>query len=153
MWSNGFVAFHVNIETEGNYRFKVIAWGSDYGDGVAANMTATVGAIDSETDTAGSVALKAQVKQLHYRMLGETLTNSDPEIEAVYQLLVDSWQDRNTHEDNDRAWSSPSEECMFPREITQEDWEAGLGSDPFQMIYAWSSVMHYYLTHFDYLHE
>ena len=153
MWSNGFVAFYVDIETDGNYRFKVIAWGSDYRDGVAANMTATVGAIDSETETAGSVALKAQVKQLHYRMLGETLTSSDPEIEAVYQLLVETWQDRNTHEDNGRAWSSPSEECMFPREITQEDWEAGLGSDPFQMVYAWSSVMHYYLTHFDYLHE
>jgi len=153
MWSVGFVAFHVDIETEGTYRFRIIAWGSDYGDGVAANMTATVGAVDSETDTAGSRALRAQVKQLHYLMLGETLTSSDPEIEAAYQLLVETWQDRNTHEDNDRAWSSPSEECMFPREITQEDWEAGLGSDPFQMIYAWSSVMHYYLTHFDYLHE
>ena len=153
MWSVGFVAFHVDIETEGTYRFRIIAWGSDYGDGVAANMTATVGAVDSETDTAGSRALRAQVKQLHYLMLGETLTSSDPEIEAAYQLLVETWQDRNTHEDNDRAWSSPSEECMFPREITQDDWEAGLGSDPFQMIYAWSSVMHYYLTHFDYLHE
>lgn len=153
MWSVGFVAFHVDIETEGSYRFRVIAWGSDYGDGVAANMTTTVGAVDSETDTAGSLALRAQIKQLHYLMLGETLTSSDPEIEAAYQLLVETWQDRSTHEDNDRAWSSPSEECMFPREITQEDWEAGLGSDPFQMIYAWSSVMHYYLTHFDYLHE
>ena len=153
MWSVGFVAFHVDIETEGTYRFRIIAWGSDYGDGVAANMTATVGAVDSETDTAGSRALRAQVQQLHYLMLGETLTSSDPEIEAAYQLLVETWQDRNTHEDNDRAWSSPSEECMFPREITQEDWAAGLGSDPFQMIYAWSSVMHYYLTHFDYLHE
>ena len=153
MWSVGFVAFHVDIETEGTYRFRIIAWGSDYGDGVAANMTATVGAVDSETDTAGSRALRAQVQQLHYLMLGETLTSSDPEIEAAYQLLMETWQDRNTHEDNDRAWSSPSEECMFPREITQEDWEAGLGSDPFQMIYAWSSVMHYYLTHFDYLHE
>ena len=40
MWSVGFVAFHVDIETEGSYRFRVIAWGSDYGDGVAANMTA-----------------------------------------------------------------------------------------------------------------
>ena len=153
MWSVGFVAFHVDIETEGTYRFRIIAWSSDYGDGVAANMTATVGAVDSETDTAGSRALRAQVQQLHYLMLGETLTSSDPEIEAAYQLLVETWQDRNTHEDNDRAWSSPSEECMFPREITQEDWAAGLGSDPFQMIYAWSSVMHYYLTHFDYLHE
>lgn len=153
MWSIGFVAFHVNIATEGNYRFRVISWGSDYRDGVAANMTATVGTIDSETDTAGSRALRAQVQRLHYLMLGETLTNSDPEIEAVYQLLVETWQDRNTHQDNDRAWSSPSEECMFPRQINQEDWEAGLGSDPFQMIYAWSSVMHYYLTHFDYLHE
>ena len=153
LWSVGFVAFHVDIATEGNYRFRVIAWGSDFGDGVAANMTTSVGALDTSDDTAGSRALKAQVQHLHQLLLGETLATSDPEIEATYQLLVETWQDRKTHEGNHRAWSNPSEECLFPRQIYQDDWESGLGADPLKMIYAWTSVMHYYLTHFDYLHE
>ena len=41
----------------------------------------------------------------------------------------------------------------FPREILQEEWNEGVGSDPQQMLYTWASVMYYFLTHFDYLHE
>jgi hypothetical protein len=149
----GFVAFHVDIPTTGNYRFRIIAWGSEFSDGVPANMTATISALDFSEETAGSQALKAQLQHLHYLMLGEKRAASDPEIEAAYQLLVETWQDRKTHTGNDRAWNDPSEECLFPRGISQADWESGLGSDPFKMIYAWTSVMHFYLTHFDYLHE
>lgn len=153
LWSVGFVAFHVDIPTTGNYRFSISAWGSDFSDGIAANMTATVSALDFSEETAGSQALRAQIQHLHYLMLGEKRVASDPEIEAAYQLLVETWQDRQTHTGNDRAWNDPSEECLFPRDLNETDWESGLGSDPFKMIYAWTSVMHFYLTHFDYLHE
>lgn len=152
MWGEGYVAFHINIVEQGNYRFRIIAWGSDYRDGVPANMTATVGAIELSSDTAGARSLRTQVQYLHNLMLGEHLSSTDPEIEAVYQLLVETWQERKTHPDNTRAWSSPTEECLFPRQIGQDEWVT-LGVDPDQMIYAWTSVMHYYLTHFDYLHE
>lgn len=153
LWGEGFVSFHVNIATSGSYRFRIIAWGSDYRDGIPANMTATVGATSINDETAGSQAIKTQIQHFHQRMLGEAVSRSDPEVEAVYQLLLETWLERQTHTENNRAWSSPSEECLFPRQIHHEDWESGLGSDPQQMIYAWTSVMHYYLTHFDYLHE
>ena len=153
LWGTGYVSFHVNAATAGNYRFRIIAWGSDYGDDIPANMTATVGATDAADQTVGSQAIKAQIQHFHQLMLGETVSRSDPEVEAVYQLLLETWQERKTHTENSHAWSSPSEECLFPRDIHQSDWESGLGLDPEQMIYAWTSVMHYYLTHFDYLHE
>jgi hypothetical protein len=116
-------------------------------------MTATVGATNAADQTVGSEAIKAQIQYFHQLMLGETVSRSDPEVEAVYELLLETWQERKTHTENSHAWSSPSEECLFPRDIHQSDWESGLGLDPEQMIYAWTSVMHYYLTHFDYLHE
>ena len=152
MWGEGFVSFHVDLPTEAQYIFRVIAWGSDYRDGVAANMTATVGATELSPDTAGARAITSQIQHLHKMMLGEDLASADPEISAVYQLLVETWQERKTHTDNGRAWSSPNEECVFPRQIDQDEWNT-LGNDSDQMIYAWTSVMHYYLTHFDYLHE
>ena len=152
MWGEGYVAFRINITEEANYRFRIIAWGSDYRDGIAANMTATVGAIELSSDTAGARSLRSQIQHLHKLMLGENLSSTDPEIEAVYQLLVETWQERKTHTDNARAWTSPSEECLFPRQIDQDEWIT-LGADPEHMLYAWTSVMHYYLTHFDYLHE
>ena len=152
MWGEGYVAFRINITGEANYRFRIIAWGSDYRDGIAANMTATVGAIELSSDTAGARSLRSQIQHLHKLMLGENLSSTDPEIEAVYQLLVETWQERKTHTDNVRAWTSPSEECLFPRQIDQDEWIT-LGADPEHMLYAWTSVMHYYLTHFDYLHE
>ena len=152
MWGEGYVAFRINITEEANYRFRIIAWGSDYRDGIAANMTATVGAIELSSDTAGARSLRSQIQHLHKLMLGENLSSTDPEIEAVYQLLVETWQERKTHTDNVRAWTSPSEECLFPRQIDQDEWIT-LGADPEHMLYAWTSVMHYYLTHFDYLHE
>lgn len=152
IWGEGYVAFHVNIAEQANYRFRIIAWGSDYSDGIAANMTATMGSTELWSDTAGARSLKSQIQHLHKLMLGESRASNDLEIEAVYQLLVETWQERKTHEDRTRAWSSPSEECLFPRQIDNEEWNT-LGVDPEQMIYAWTSVMHYYLTHFDYLHE
>ena len=115
-------------------------------------MTATVGATELSPDTAGARAITSQIQHLHKLMLGEDLASTDPEISAVYQLLVETWQERKTHTDNGRAWSSPNEECVFPRQIDQDEWNT-LGNDSDQMIYAWTSVMHYYLTHFDYLHE
>lgn len=152
MWGEGFVSFHVDLTKEAEYLFRIIAWGSDYRDGVPANMTATVGATEPSPDTAGARAITSQIQHLHRLMLGEDLASTHPDIEAVYQLLVETWQERKTHADNGRAWSSPAEECLFPRRIDQDEWST-LGNDPDQMIYAWTSVMHYYLTHFDYLHE
>ena len=86
-------------------------------------------------------------------MLGDDLPTDDPELDAVYELLVETWEERKTHENNHSAWHWENERCLFPREIADEEWSNGLGQDPQQMIYAWTSVIYYFMTHFDYLHE
>lgn len=153
LWGNGFVSVHTDLPDAGNYRFRVTAWGSDYGDGVAPAMTLEIAGIDTSDDTRGSRAIRSQIKSLYKKMLGDDLLVDDPEIDAVYELLIETWEDRKTHEQNHWAWDWQYEECLFPREIQQEEWDSELGSDPKQMIYTWSSVVYYFLTHFDYLHE
>ena len=129
MWSVGFVAFHVDIETEAPTDLELSR-------GVATTVT---GLLQYDGDRRSCGFRDRHCGLSRVKSTGTTIALFDAgrnahkfrsEIEAAYQLLVETWQDRNTHEDNDRAWSSPSEECMFPREITQEDWAAGLGSDP-----------------------
>jgi hypothetical protein len=85
-------------------------------------------------------------------MLGDDLLIDDPEINAVYDLLVETWEERKTHENNASAWHWENEDCLFPREIEDEEWNS-LGQDPQQMMYSWASVIYYFMTHFDYLHE
>ena len=153
LWSIGFVGIRVDLPADGDYRFRVRAWGSDVGDGVASDMTVTVAGTSIDEPTRGAQAIKQQIKGLHHKLLGDDLPVDDPEIEAVYELLVETWQDRKTHEYNNWAWYWQEEECLFPREILQEEWDQGVGNDPQQMLYTWASVMYYFLTHFDYLHE
>ena len=85
-------------------------------------------------------------------MLGDELPSDDPEIQAVYDLLVETWMDRRQQPDNQWAWNWPQTNCWIPRELSPEEWDAAT-RDPAQMLYSWTSVMHYLMTHFDYLHE
>ena len=115
LWSVGFVAVNVDLPQDGDYTFRVRAWGSESGDGVEPNMTVTVSGGSTSGATRGASSIKAQ-------------------------------------SNNSRAWSWPEEECLFQRELSDEEWQV-VGSDPQQMLYSWTSVLHYFLTHFDYLHE
>jgi hypothetical protein len=153
LWGEGYVAIDVELLLEGSYRFSVVAWGSGSGDGVKPNMTTEISSTDSTTTTRGSQAIKSQIQSLYKKMLGDDLPTDDPELDAVYELLVETWEERKTHENNHSAWHWENEDCLFPREIADEEWSNGLGQDPQQMIYAWTSVIYYFMTHFDYLHE
>ena len=53
LWSVGFVKSYVALPSDGDYRFKIISWGSDFGDGVAANMTVTLSGLQLSDETAG----------------------------------------------------------------------------------------------------
>ena len=44
LWSNGFVAFEVDLPENGVYTFRVRAWGSESGDGVEPSMTVSIDA-------------------------------------------------------------------------------------------------------------
>ena len=86
LWSIGFVGIQVDLPTDGYYRFRVRAWGSDVGDGVASDMTVTVAGTSIDEPTRGAQAIKQQIKSLHHKLLGDDLSIDDPEIEAVYEL-------------------------------------------------------------------
>jgi hypothetical protein len=153
LWSVGFVAVNVDLPQDGDYTFRVRAWGSESGDGVRPDMTVMVNGLSAGDSTRGALSIKAQIRSLYKTMLGDDLPDNDPEIQAVYDLLVETWEDRRAQDDNTRTWRWPDEECVFQRQIVDEDWAAGLRHDPQQMLYSWTSVLHYFLTHFDYLHE
>jgi hypothetical protein len=152
LWSEGYVAIDVELPADGSYRFGVVAWGSESGDGLLPNMTLEIAGTDTSMTTRGSQAIKAQIQSLYKKMLGDDLLIDDPEINAVYDLLVETWEERKTHENNASAWHWENEDCLFPREIEDEEWNS-LGQDPQQMMYSWASVIYYFMTHFDYLHE
>lgn len=152
LWSNGTVTFDVALPSDGTYTVRVIAYGSDVGDGVMPRMTVAVNGTSPAEATRGSLAVREQVQALYARMLGDELPGDNPEIQAVYDLLVETWLDRRQQPDNQRAWNWPETTCWIPRELSDEEWSA-LANDPAQMKYSWTSVIHYLMTHFDYLHE
>jgi hypothetical protein len=115
-------------------------------------MSFTVSNADAGAASRGAQLITAQIRSLYKAMLGDDLPADHPEIVAIYDLLTEAWEDRRTQPNNASAWSWPEEECLFPRELSDEEWQR-VGADPQQMLYSWISVMHYLLTHFDYLHE
>ena len=96
----------------------------------------------------GEPALKRQIQDLHQLLLGETLTTDDPEVEATYALLVESYTTRKesgvTHVNQ---W--PLESCP------NHQWRLSDldGSDPTFMVGAWINVLTYLMTDFRFLHE
>ena len=120
-------------------------------------MLAVADTDPSGGNSVGSRTIREKLVYLHEKMLGETLTTSDAEIEASYQLLVDSWQDRLNfiEERGDWAWAWPEENCQF---YLSEQWEAedgigNRGNDPTGMKNTWMSMLIYLMTDFSYLHE
>ena len=91
--------------------------------------------------------------RLHQRMLGETLSGSDPEIDASYALLVSLWQERRSADAPPFAIDWERENC----EIPIDNWWAVDRTeelrDPDFMIGSWASMLIYFLTDYRYLHE
>ena len=87
-------------------------------------------------------------------LLGEKLSIHDDEITYSYRLLLESWEERKTHENNGQAWSWPNEECWANLNAWHGlDSARGSSYDPNQMLYTWASVLIYLMTDFYYLHE
>ena len=89
-------------------------------------------------------------------LLGEELDVSDPEIEATFQLLVDTWLDRQERFPG-QTWISnwPEEDCWMQGDWWQlpDEFTQAAQQDPSQMKASWVSVMIYLMSHYSYLHE
>ena len=152
--NDGYVSVPFRVETEGTYSVEIVVWGEQAGpDNVA--MSATIEDVEYlERPSSGEILLKQKLVELHQKFLGEQLDIDSDEINNSYQLLVETWQERKTHEHNGYAWRWPDENCNF---YSQSHWGDGSVSrranDDNQMLYTWTSILIYLMTDFYYLHE
>jgi hypothetical protein len=156
LWSSCNVAIPFTVADAGTHTITVTAFGEQAGPDLIG-MTITVNDLNPENGTSSSaLAIKGVLINLHDRLLGQTLDIDDLEIEATYQLLVESWQARQTWIEEYGGWAYnwPQEECYF---YLDEHWEEGgigeRGDDPTGMKNTWMSVLIYLMTDFAYLHE
>ena len=104
----------------------------------------------ASTPTAGEAAIRSKLVELHDRLLGEELSVDDPEIDASFQLLSDTWTARQASGEANVVASWPTETCNWPDGYEPPDtwWYDETG-----MLNAWTSTLIYLMTDFNYLHE
>jgi hypothetical protein len=148
------IPFTVPVDAE--YEVNISAWGSRLLDDVPVDMSIVVSNPDPYGDSVGSSALRDKIQELHALMLGEDLALGDPEIEATYQLLVETWQDRIANLSTPgRFRDYPTENCEMPSSYYDLDFEdsSRLTYDEVHMKASWAAVLIYLMTDYKYLHE
>ena len=154
LWSSCSVSLPFTADDAGTYTVEVVAWADQAGD-EDARMRVTVSDIAYvDGNSAGAIAIKDKLIEMHADFLGESVAEGDDELEASYLLLVETWQDRLARSDSTRAWDYPNENCNF---YLEEHWQEGGASSQAQdlnrMLYTWTSMLIYFMTDFNYLHE
>jgi len=136
------------------YTINVVAWGQQAGP-EAPRLRVSVDDNEPANGTSvGAFAITNKLIDLHQKLLGESLEPGDEELEASYQLLLETWQARSANPDNFWAWSWPDETCHFYlTEHFEPDGVANNAQDPSRMLNTWASVLIYLMTDFHYLHE
>ena len=108
------------------------------------------------SNTAGEIAIREKLVELHALFLGEVRQPNDVEINAAYDLLVETWQGRlERFPGSGSVWYWPDDNCHMPGDYWELDEavQAAASSDPIQMVGSWVSVLMYLMTHYSYLHE
>ncbi len=139
---NGSIIIPFEVTEAGSYALELIAAGEQYGD---EPISIELSIVDSAS---GKPALKRQIQDLHQQLLGESLTTDDPEVEATYALLLESYETRK-----ERGVTNVNQ---FPVETCpNHQWRISDldGSDPTYMVGAWINVLTYLMTDFRFLHE
>lgn len=151
LW-NGWLELPISLPASGNYQLWVEAGRRNLPQR-PVELALQVLLDDPHGGSSGEQALRQQLVQLHQRMLGESLSVRDPEIDASYQLLVSLWQERRNSDAPPFAIDWNRENC----EIPIPDWWAvdrtAELQDPDYMIGSWTSMLIYFLTDYRYLHE
>jgi hypothetical protein len=100
--------------------------------------------------------IKANIQDLHERILGEKLELEDPEIERTYQLFLDTWKDgtANLAAGEEDPWLSWWCQARVDPNTQVELPEAErLGEDPNYTVRAWMAVITYLLSDYSFLYE
>ena len=79
----------LEIPVDGSYEIVIDAWGDQHGDELPKLEIAIESAIER---SAGSVAIKHKLVDLHDKLLGLELRPDSPEIVDAFELFIDVWQ-------------------------------------------------------------
>ncbi len=100
----GWLDVPVTIPTDGDYRIEVVTYQQAAGDEAA--MLGIVVESDIETSR-GAKEIRRKLIELHEKLLGATVSVDSPDIEAAFQLFVETWE----HKRNTEKWREEDIGC------------------------------------------
>lgn len=143
---NGTVIIPFDLMQSGLHTFALVAAGEQAGD---APVQITFELLEtSESEELGKPQLLAQVEALHWKLLGESVTQDPIERDATFALLIEDLKLQQSQNKNGlKNW--PDETC------NNHNWRSAPlnTTDPTGMKSAWVTVLTYLMTDFKFLHE
>jgi hypothetical protein len=108
-----------------------------------------------DTPDFAAPSIRANIKHLHWRLLGEELADDSPELERTYQLFRETWLAgaQNLADAVESNNLSPCAATKDPNTNTALPDELKLTTDPLYTIRAWQAVVAYLLSDFSFLYE
>ena len=101
-------------------------------------------------------AIKRNIRHLHHRLLGEVLTEGHPEVEATYQLYLETWREGFAGVRNEQL----PRELPGPCRVVRDFWsdmdlpeEERVVRDSMYVVRAWSAVVTYLLADWRFLYH
>jgi len=144
LYGNCALEFPVTLPADGSYSVTVDAWGQQAGPDTV-QMSITLNGTDASAGTSvGAQRIKQALQGLHERLLGETVSLSDTELERSYQLFASVWSSRVAAEEPPYL----NHPCSFQF----DDWQTQ-AADPAQVMSSWIATMVYFLTDYKFLYQ
>ena len=107
----GAVDVSIDVPAAGNHIIDIVAWGDQAGNEFPKLSVL----VESHTaGSAGAIAIRNRIVELHDKLLGIQVPPHSPDVEAVYQLFVEAWQRRReTQEDRFEWWRCDWQDINF----------------------------------------
>ncbi|KMT65601.1 DUF1588 domain-containing protein [Catenovulum maritimum] len=146
--NNSGFEFNWDASVAGVYKFKFIAYAEQSGEELAKLRLAIQDDLFGESTT-GTLAIKTNIQALHKILLDEHLTLDSPELEATYQLFVETWQDKlnrvKSGDERNHIVEAGTRCANLPQ------W--ALGYDNSGTLTAWRTVISYLMMDYKYTHH
>lgn len=102
--------------------------------------------------------IKETIRELHYKILGEKLEPSDPEVERTYQLFLQTWDAgykavQAGEEGEELDWQCGADRNYLTGEAFDEETSWETRGDALYTKRAWMAVFTYLITDYKFIHE
>jgi hypothetical protein len=184
LWSNCTATLRFFADQPGTYKIYATLAASRSGNELAQTNIA-LSAVGPALHSAakGAQLIKQKLVDLHQSMLGKKVALNSPDIQAAYQLLVETWESKLLAKGPKNLFQS-DQACFFGNDINFLDslgypgeatviktnntgyqweeyanwnelgpWLAAKGADPTYMKQSWPVVISYLMMHYNYLYE